>query len=268
MVSPTEPALHFHQVGFAYADTPVLANATFHVDQGGFSALVGPNGAGKSTVLKLMLGLLQPRTGRIIVLGRSPAQASQDIGYVPQHASFDPTFPIRVREVVRMGLVRGLAWRPGRQLDTRAAVARAMASARIEDLAHRPFGALSGGQRRRVLLARALVSDPAMLLLDEPTANLDTQSEDRLFQVLAGLKGHKTIILVSHDTAFVSALTDAVFCLGGRDSPGQIVRHRTSISPAPVDTGLVAELPPLRVLHDTLVADSPGCCDCHPSEEP
>lgn len=243
-----EPALHFHNVHFSYGSHPVLTGATFHVATGDFAALVGPNGAGKSTLLKLMLGLLRPSAGSIIVMGRNPEQASSSLGYVPQHGNFDAAFPIRVREVVAMGLTTAM----GRPRKNPEALDRAMEAARISELADRSFGALSGGQRRRVLLARALAGDPSLILLDEPTANLDSQSEDRLFQVLADLKGRKTLVLVSHDTAFVSSLTDAVYCLGSSDSPGKVVHHRT---------GVEAVIPArtLRVLHDTKVQDGTGC---------
>jgi len=249
-------AIHFHDVAFAFDKTPVLSNASFHIACGRFAAIVGPNGAGKSTLLKLMLGLIKPHKGKILVLGHDPSYASLDLGYVPQHSSYDPAFPIRVSDVVRMGLVHGMAARK----HNREAVEQAMEATAITGLANRSFNALSGGQRRRVLLARALVCNPSLLLLDEPTANLDTESEDRLFQILEGYKGKKTMVLVSHDSDFVSALTDMVLCVGTRELPGAVVYHRT-VLPGGGDQST------LRVMHDTLVEDEAAHCTLqHPVE--
>jgi zinc transport system ATP-binding protein len=248
-------ALRFEDVSFSYGDHLVLDSSRFHIHEGEFAALVGPNGAGKTTVLKLLLGLARPSCGRIVVFGRSPEEAREQIGYVPQTASFDAAFPITVREVVRMGRLRGAFARYS--TEDSSSVERALEAADVADLADRHYAALSGGQRRRVLVARALAAEPRLLLLDEPTANMDADSERRLFSVLGSLKGGTTILIVTHDTGFVSALTDSVFCVGDRGSGRSIVRHDS----APADHVADAQYGgrALQVLHDTELPED-ACC--------
>lgn len=249
--------VRFEGVAFSYGQIPVLENVHFHIHRGEFIALVGPNGAGKSTVLKLLLGLEKPTQGRIEVLGKDPEAARERIGYIPQHADHDPSFPVSVREVVRMGRLRGFRrFRP----EDEEAVNRALAQVEVEDLSTRPFSALSGGQRRRVLVARALAAEPEILLMDEPTTNMDMDSEARLYTTLGHLKGSTTILIVTHDTEFVSALTDRVLCVGKRARDGRahaLVQHRTiQVAEGPTELygGQVA-----KVLHEeTLPEDS--CC--------
>jgi len=253
-------ALRFRDVSFSYENVPVLDKASFHIHEGEFIALVGPNGAGKSTVIKLMLGLERPGCGTVEILHGTPASARDRIGYVPQHASYDPTFPISVREVVRMGRLHSVSRRYTAADDN--AVGLAMEQAEIADLAARPYSALSGGQRRRVLVARALAAQPSLLILDEPTANMDAESEARLFRTLKGLKGTTTIFIVTHDTGFVSALTDRVLCVGDRSAPGKgrmVVQHKAEPAEnAPPDLfgGAV-----LKVLHDVELSDDNCCAD-------
>jgi zinc transport system ATP-binding protein len=171
--------------------------------------------------------LEQPATGRVTLFGDSLAKAAawQDrLGYVPQQPPVDQSFPISVRDVVRMGLLC-----PSRRYAAggKAAILAAMEQTGIADLADRSYRALSGGQRRRVLVARALAAGPDMLVLDEPTANMDAESEDRLFETLGRLKGKTTVLIVTHDTEFVSVLTDRVLCLGDDERHRRgMVQHR------------------------------------------
>lgn len=249
-------AIRFDGVSFSYGELRVLDSARFHIHAGEFAVLVGPNGAGKTTVLKLLLGLARPSAGRISVLGRPPEEARSSIGYVPQHASYDPAFPISVLEVVRMGRL-GPGLRRDSGLDNQA-VHRALELADVAGLARRPYSALSGGQRRRVLVARALAAEPDLLVLDEPTANMDAESESRLFKTLGQLKGKATILIVTHDTGFVSGLTDVVFCVGERGSGRSVVRHQAT--PLAALSGDQYGGSALRVLHDTDLPDDSCCC--------
>ncbi|GHU50372.1 hypothetical protein FACS1894200_09810 [Spirochaetia bacterium] len=228
-------ALRFNTVSFSYSSVTVFCELSFHIHEGEFIALVGPNGTGKTTILKLLLGLLTPQHGTIELFGtvfRSMRSKDRDkIGYVPQAAPADLTLPIRVRNVVRMGRLRPLiaAYRKA----DREACEAAMEQADIADLADRLYSELSGGQRRRVLIARALASCPRLLILDEPTANMDTQSEERLFKSLSTLKGKTTILIVTHNVDFVSSLTDRVLCLGASgEATGAIVQHRLELPAA------------------------------------
>ncbi len=250
-------AIRFEHVSFSYGELRVLDKAHFHIHAGEFAALVGPNGSGKTTVLKLLLGLARPTDGHITVLGRSPEEARNSIGYVPQHASYDPAFPISVIEVVRMGRLRTSVRRYTATDDQ--AVQNALAMADVADLADRPYPALSGGQRRRVLVARALAAEPELLVLDEPTANMDAESETRLFETLGQLKGKATILIVTHDTGFVTALTDSVFCVGERGTGRSVIRHQATLA-AHVASEQYGG-PALQVLHDTELPDD-ACRGC------
>ena len=251
--------VQFNSVSFSYGDVPVLENTSFHIHRGEFVTLAGPNGSGKTTVLKLILGLERPSAGTIKLFGECEQTAAQRdtlgrdavwrnrLGYVPQQPPAEKSFPVTVRGVVRMGLLR-----PSRKYgkEAKTAVNEAMEQAGIADLAERPWQELSGGQRRRVLVARALAARPELLILDEPTANMDAESEERLFETLGKLKGNATILIVTHDMDFVSVLTDRVLCLGNEAHKQKgIVQHRTEV----VSRGSA------RVLHGDNISDN-DCC--------
>lgn len=227
-------ALSAKGVSFAYEQVRVLENLTLEVGRGEFLGLVGPNGGGKSTFLKLILGLLDPLTGRLLVLGQAPRQARERIGYVPQYPSFPRDFPITVADVVLMGR---LGTRPllihRHDAEDRAAAQAALREVEAADLARRPIGTLSGGQLQRVLLARALVSEPEILILDEPTANIDQRLEGEIFELLAQLNARMTILVVSHDIAFISGYVSRVACLNRT-----LVCHHTDA----IDVGTITAL--------------------------
>jgi zinc transport system ATP-binding protein len=204
-------------LSFSYGDALVLEGVALTVAQGEFLGLVGPNAGGKSTLLKLILGLLEPQAGQVRILGRPPAEARRLLGYVPQHPGFPRDFPITVEQAVLMGrLGVGLGWRcwlGGWSAADRAAARAALLEVQAADLAQRQIGTLSGGQLQRVLVARALVGDPRLLILDEPTANIDQRMEGEIFDLLRALNARMTILVVSHDVAFISAYVTRVACL-------------------------------------------------------
>jgi zinc transport system ATP-binding protein len=249
--------VEFAGVDFSHGEVKVLSDSSFHVHEGEFVALVGPNGSGKTTILRLIMGLARPKAGKIEVFGKKPESARGYIGYVPQYMQFDQAFPISVEEVVRMGRLEGFSRGCGGAGAACPDFDAALELAGVADLKKRSYTALSGGQRRRVLVARALASAPKLLILDEPTANMDSESEERLFSVLGDLKKTTTILIATHDTAFVSALTDVVLCVGEREGcAGGVVRHASS--PAEhVPSGRYGGLA-LQVLHDTELPDA--CC--------
>ena len=210
----TAPVIAIHGLWFAYGELPVLEDVSLQVAEGELLGVVGPNAGGKSTLLKLILGLLKPRAGRIRVLGQPPKRARRLIGYVPQYPGFARDFPISVEDVVlmgRFGLGR-LRVGPWTRVDRHAAAA-ALKEVEALDLRGRQIGTLSGGQLQRVLLARALVGEPRLLILDEPTANIDQRLEGEIFELLAMLKRRLTIVVVSHDIAFISGYVTRVACL-------------------------------------------------------
>ncbi len=205
---------------FSYGRRPVLEDVDLEIETGHFVSVVGPNGGGKSTLLKLLLGLLEPDRGSVEVLGRRPEDARESVGYMPQYQNLDPSFPITVEEVVRLGRLGSGSFfgRVGRQ--TRRAVDEALDAVDCDHLRDRSFSALSGGQRQLVLIARALVGRPRILLLDEPTANLDPAIEESFYALLQRLRGDMTMLLVSHDIGLVSEQTEEVVCVNQ-----QVVKH-------------------------------------------
>lgn len=192
---------------------PVLQGVSLRVPDKEFIGVVGPNAGGKSTLLKVLLGLYLPYQGRVRVLGTSPSRARRRIGYVPQYPTFSREFPTDVLHAVlmgRLGMTRGF----GRYSEADRARARdAMMETEIESLAGRQISTLSGGQLQRVLVARALVCEPRILLLDEPTSNIDQRVETDIFDYLREFNRRMTIVVVSHDIGFISRYVDRVACL-------------------------------------------------------
>lgn len=196
--------INIENMSFGYESPLILENVNLTLQELDFISIVGPNGGGKTTLLKLLLGLLLPTKGHIHVFGLPPALARFRIGYVPQHVHLDLQFPVSVMDVVLMGrLGHGRVFGPYPRAD-KAVAEQALAELGLADRRHQPFSALSGGQRQRALIARALASHPDLLLLDEPTANLDMVSERELYELLRVLNRRLTVILVSHDLDFVS----------------------------------------------------------------
>lgn len=216
-----EQVIDIRSMNFSYGNTPTLSGINLQIEDGEFLGIVGPNAGGKSTLLKLILGLLQPQSGIINVFGTAASVARRQVGYVPQHSTFPRDFPITVEQVVqlgRLGLWQKAGWwqalMPSRvSQDDKKAVGRALEEVEAEDIAKRQIGSLSGGQLQRVLLARALVSEPRILILDEPTANIDQRLEGEIFDLLERLNERMTILVVSHDIAFISHYVKRVACV-------------------------------------------------------
>jgi manganese/zinc/iron transport system ATP- binding protein len=189
-------------VSAGYGERPAIEQITLVVEPGTLLAVVGPNGAGKSTLLKVMAGLLAPWSGRVEVLGSPPGREAHRVAYVPQAELVDWEFPVTVGDVVMMGRYPrlGLARRPGP--DDRRAVAAALERVGMAEYARRQIGSLSGGQRRRVFLARALAADPALFLLDEPVTGIDARTQEDLMDILEALAhSGRTVVATTHDLA-------------------------------------------------------------------
>jgi zinc transport system ATP-binding protein len=206
-------AVEVENLSFSYDGAPVLEGVSLTIDEREFVCVVGPNGGGKTTLLKLILGLLQPKAGTVRVFGLPPERARHRIGYVPQYVQHDVQFPARVLDVVLMGRVDRSRWVGGYRRADREAAERALQTVGLIALNRRSFAALSGGQRQRVLIARALVTEPDLLLLDEPTAHVDVAGELVMHDLLRQLNQQLTVLMVTHDLSFVSADVKSVACV-------------------------------------------------------
>lgn len=210
----SEEVIGLRGVSFSYDGPLVLDRVDLSVSAGEFLGIVGPNAGGKSTLLKIVLGLLEPSAGEVQVLGNRPAESRRQIGFVSQHPTFRRDFPISVRETVLMGrLGNGGSVMGGYRRRDREIAERVMGETETLELAGRRLGTLSGGQLQRVMLARALACEPRILILDEPTANIDMRVEKDIFDLLKELNQRMTILVVSHDVGFISSYVHRVACL-------------------------------------------------------
>jgi zinc transport system ATP-binding protein len=188
---------------------------TLRIEAGDYLAILGPNGGGKTTLLKVLLGLLAPDRGSVRVFGCAPKAAAGRVGYVPQVRTFDPEFPIQVLDVVLMGRLRPGSWGRVRAEDRERARAT-LVQVDMGELAERPIGTLSGGQLQRVLIARALVGEPELLLLDEPTSSLDERMGRSIWDFFEELSRRMAVVVVSHDIGAISRHVRSVACLNRR----------------------------------------------------
>ena len=206
----TAPALSVQNLCFSYnPGVTVLDSVSFTVRNSALTCIIGPNGGGKSTLLRLVLGLLEPERGTVEVFGSRPHRACSWIGYVPQHTSVRPDFPITVREVVGMGCSGWHRIGPHRR-GCCGDIDRALTEAGLTGLEARAYAELSGGQRQRVLIARALAGNPRILLLDEPTSGVDPAFEKQFRDLVLRLKQELAVVVVSHDLTFISPEADQV----------------------------------------------------------
>lgn len=216
MSRPTDPqsVIELEDIWYRFDGGPaVLEGINLDIRNKEFIGVVGPNAGGKSTLLKIILGLYQPLRGRVRVLGASPARARSRIGYVPQYPTFARDFPTDVMHAVLMGRLGATRSFGGYSDADRASARAAMEEMEVLPLAGRHIDTLSGGQLQRVLVARALVCDPRILLLDEPTANIDQRGETDIFDYLKAFNRRMTIVVVSHDVGFISRYVERVACV-------------------------------------------------------
>jgi zinc transport system ATP-binding protein len=213
----SEPEIvRLQNIRVSYGEVPALEDVTLSIFRHDFLGIIGPNGGGKSTLLKVLLGLVKPDSGSVSVFGNTPERARSRIGYVSQRPSFDRDFPASVWDVAIMGCYgkAGLLHRYSRK--DKAAVEKALMRVGMQDYQDKQIGRLSGGQQQRVFVARALVTAPELLLLDEPTASIDPTMQTEFYELLAELKQDLTIVMVSHDIGAVSVYVDKIACLNHR----------------------------------------------------
>ena len=219
----SDPVIDIQNVSYSFNGPSVLSDVSLQIYKGEFLGIVGPNGGGKSTLLKLVLGLIEPDSGSIEVLGKTPRKARLDIGYVPQYVHFERNFPITVEDAVLLGRIGNTRLFQRYTSGDRKAVEQALIETEISQLRNRRLNELSGGQFQRVLIARALVSGPEILILDEATSNIDLRMEEDIFELLKNINQRSTIVVVSHDIGFISGFVNRVACLNNT-----LVCHETS----------------------------------------
>src|SRR6476661_8668768 len=218
--SVANPVLSAEGISFAYGAHRVLEDVELEVSPGEFTALVGPNGAGKSTLLRIVLGLLTPQAGRVEVFGASPRRFSDRwrLGYVPQRPRLAPDLPATVEEVVAAGRLAKQGWWRRRRKADRDAVDHALQAVALTEHRRKRLHELSGGQQQRALIARALSADPELLVLDEPIAGVDVESQELFRDSLVHLVEHHqaAVLLVSHELGAVADDLDHVVVLKRR----------------------------------------------------
>ena len=207
------PAIELRGVTVSLGGNRVLDRIDLSVPTGEFLGILGPNGGGKTTIAKVVLGLIEPDAGSVRVLGGSPREARGRVGYVPQAIDFDRGFPIRALDVVLLGrLGKPKRLGPFRSVD-RERAREALERVGVAHLADRQIGSMSGGQLQRVVIARALAADARVLVLDEPTSNLDSTATAALYDLLAELHAHLTIVLIDHDLGVMHRYVQSVACV-------------------------------------------------------
>jgi ABC-type Mn2+/Zn2+ transport system ATPase subunit len=227
---PSDAAVRFVGVSAGYGDRIAVADLSLDVARGSLLAVIGPNGAGKSTLLKLVAGLLRPTRGSIDVLGGPPGANPKRVAYVPQAEDVDWSFPITVGDVVMMGRVPRIGLLRSPTSIDRSLVDHALATVGMREAVDRQIGALSGGQRRRVFLARALAAEPDLFLLDEPVTGVDATTQEALMDVLeVEVRSGRTVIASTHDLACAAQRFHQAALLNGRviaTGPADLVMDR------------------------------------------
>ena len=244
--------IELRSVDAAYNSEIILKNVNLNIYSNDFMGIIGPNGGGKTTLLKIILGLLKPTSGTISIFGNSPAKGRNLIGYVPQVFNFHRDFPITVLDVVLMGQLRKTPIGHHYNTEDKISAQNALQQVEMSNFKDRHISNLSGGQLQRVMIARALISKPKLLLLDEPLSNIDSRWQTEFYLLLKKLKQSLAIMLVTHDTSALLTYVDQVACLNRRlyyHGPTQEgLQHLSDAYQCPIE--LIGHGIPHRVLGD------------------
>ena len=243
----------FKNVSFSYDGVQeALKNVNFRVEKNDVVGIIGPNGGGKTTLLKLLLGILEPGAGEISLFGLKPEEGRKYVGYVPQVVPFERSFPVRVLSVVLMGAVKSSSFFTSYSKKDEDKALEALKIVEMSDFRNKAIGELSEGQKQRVFIARALVSDPRLLILDEPTSSVDAVIEKTVFELLSKLKDRMAIVIVTHDIGVVSKYVEKIACLNVElfyhNTKELTVEDLSKVYKCPVE--LIAHGVPHRVLEE------------------
>ena len=211
--SNMKEVINLENIYVSYGKNYALEDINLQVKELDFIGIIGPNGGGKTTLLKTLLGLIKPLSGEVSIMNLPVNQGRKYIGYVPQILEFDRRFPIVVKDIVKMGrLSKKRIFQSYNQRDEEI-VNHCLEQVGMLDLRSRSIGELSGGERQSVYIARALATQPRILLLDEPTANVDTKIQNNIYELLKELNEYMTILIISHDLSAVSSYVKTIACL-------------------------------------------------------
>jgi len=209
----SEDLIRLKDVTVSFDGELILDKVNFSVGEKDYVGIIGPNGSGKTTLLRVILGLIEPDSGSVEVLGTSPEKGRRYIGYVPQFTEFDKVFPISVQEFVMMGRLPRSPMARRYSSEDREKALSALKRVDLLPLKGKQLGVLSGGEKQRAYIARALATDPKVMLLDEPTANIDIKMETGFYDLLSDLRKEIAVVLVSHDISVISVKVDKIACL-------------------------------------------------------
>ena len=245
-----QKTIEIKNLWFSYGSEIILEDISASFEENSLIGIIGPNGAGKTTLMRLILGTLLPTKGEISVLGKAPLQSGDSIGYVPQHSSYDLSFPITVLEVVLMGLLgKNKVFKRFSHTDIQNSL-EMLKKVEMQQHQDKPISSLSGGQWQRTLMARALVGNPKLLILDEPLTGVDICLEFEFYELLKQLKENMTVMLVSHDVGVISRHVDKIACLNKKlffhTDKEETLKNLDRIYGCPVD--IIAHGAPHRVL--------------------
>jgi zinc transport system ATP-binding protein len=242
-----QPLVSIQKVTAGYNGTPVLRDLSLDIFPNDFLGVIGPNGGGKTTLSKVLLGILKPYSGRV----RFP-QGRPNIGYLPQVSQTDHSFPVTVIDVILSGLATPGNWWKSLKKEHKNKARQLIHKTGLDGMAGRPVGELSGGQFQRVLLARAIINDPQLLVLDEPDTFVDRSFEGELYQLLGELNKKMAIFLISHDIGTISSMVKTIACVNGTlhyHPSNELTEDVLKVYECPID--LIAHGPvPHRVLKD------------------
>lgn len=254
MSNEQSSAVEIQGLNFSYNGFMILQDVDLTIKLRDFVSVVGPNGGGKTTLLKIILGLLKPTSGTVRLYGVNPSKSKKRVGYMPQHAKFDFQFPATVMDVTLMGrLGNSTRFGPYTKHDREICMNK-LERVKLADSSRKSFASLSGGQRQRVFIARALACEPDLLLLDEPTSNLDQGIESEVYELFQELNREITIVLVSHDLGFVSQYVKRVVCVKRR-----VVTHPTTEITGELINAIYGA-PMKMVRHDRHDCEGAGSC--------